>query len=427
MAKEFGFGSDDRGRRRRRGQRPDRRPEVEAGLLEGDEGLLLQGRRKNTTGQRDFLHVFAHEFCLEGFNYRAGDAVNFVIGQGDTMVTPLQLARAYSALSNGGKLMAPRVAKAVVSPDGKLIKEIKPKVAAPDQVQEVRARVRRQRAQGHPQGGHPGVEVRRLPARQGAAARQDRLGRGLRQADDLVGRDVHQGLRRDHDDHPGRHRLRHLRPGGPQDLGAPLRHQGREGEPEEGRHPRHHAARAAADLRPRRVDPAAEHRDSRRETTDDRPADEAALDRPQPRRRTPPRLGALRRRRPDPRGRHAAGLVGHLEQRGADPRRLDGLPPQAPRQHHDRPRARRLGDGDRPPVGAHRHAAGLRRLGHRAGAGAGDGHDDQRVALVADARRALDPAGRVRQARRGHRHGDDHRRARRELPPASRSASSTSR
>ena len=34
--------------------------------------------RKNTSGKRDFLHVFAHEFCLEGFYYRAGDAVNFV-------------------------------------------------------------------------------------------------------------------------------------------------------------------------------------------------------------------------------------------------------------------------------------------------------------------------------------------------------------
>ncbi len=78
----------------------------------------------------DFLHRFAREFCVEGFAYRAGDAVNFAIGQGDTVVTPLQLARAYGAFANGGTLYEPRVAKAIVSPDGKVIKRIPPKVAA---------------------------------------------------------------------------------------------------------------------------------------------------------------------------------------------------------------------------------------------------------------------------------------------------------
>jgi penicillin-binding protein 2 len=75
----------------------------------------------------DFLHVFAREFCAEGFQYRAGDAVNYVIGQGDTLVTPLQSARAYAALSNGGTLYEPRVAKAVVGPDGQVIRKIPPK------------------------------------------------------------------------------------------------------------------------------------------------------------------------------------------------------------------------------------------------------------------------------------------------------------
>ena len=84
--------------------------------------------KQNTAGKRDFLHVFAHEFCLEGNRYRAGDAVNFAIGQGDTMVTPLQLARAYAALANGGTLFAPRVAKAIVDPQGQLVRRIKPVV-----------------------------------------------------------------------------------------------------------------------------------------------------------------------------------------------------------------------------------------------------------------------------------------------------------
>ena len=43
---------------------------------------------------------------------------------------------------------------------------------------------------------HHGLEVHRLPARQGPHPRQDRLGRGLRQAVDLVGRVLRQELRR---------------------------------------------------------------------------------------------------------------------------------------------------------------------------------------------------------------------------------------
>jgi penicillin-binding protein 2 len=87
-------------------------------------GIDRKGTEKNA-----YLRLFAHEFCLDGNHYRAGDAVNFAIGQGDTIVTPLQLARAYAALSNGGTLYEPRVAKAIVSPDGTVLKKIPPKVA----------------------------------------------------------------------------------------------------------------------------------------------------------------------------------------------------------------------------------------------------------------------------------------------------------
>jgi penicillin-binding protein 2 len=92
------------------------------------KGYYCRVDKQNRTHKRDFLHVFAHEFCLEGNRYRAGDAVNFAIGQGDTMVTPLQLARAYAALSNGGTLYAPRVAKAIVDPDGRVLQSVKPVV-----------------------------------------------------------------------------------------------------------------------------------------------------------------------------------------------------------------------------------------------------------------------------------------------------------
>ena len=86
----------------------------------------------------DFVYTFAREFCVEGYAYRAGDAVNFSIGQGDTIVTPLQLARAYGALANGGTLYEPRIAKAIVSPDGTVLRRFRPQPAAgvgvPDRV-----------------------------------------------------------------------------------------------------------------------------------------------------------------------------------------------------------------------------------------------------------------------------------------------------
>ena len=82
-----------------------------------------------------YMKLFSREFCAEGYAYRAGDAANFAIGQGDTMVTPIQMARAYAAIANGGTLYEPRVAKAVVDADGQVIKEIAPvvdrKVKAP--------------------------------------------------------------------------------------------------------------------------------------------------------------------------------------------------------------------------------------------------------------------------------------------------------
>ena len=47
-----------------------------------------------------------------------GDTVNMSIGQGDMLVTPLQLASAYAALGNGGVVVRPHVLDSVLGPDG---------------------------------------------------------------------------------------------------------------------------------------------------------------------------------------------------------------------------------------------------------------------------------------------------------------------
>jgi penicillin-binding protein 2 len=73
------------------------------------------------------LIEIARENCLDGDKVRAGDAVNFSIGQGDVLATPLQIAMMYTALGNGGTLYSPQIAKAIVDPEGNVIREFTPK------------------------------------------------------------------------------------------------------------------------------------------------------------------------------------------------------------------------------------------------------------------------------------------------------------
>ncbi|WP_328782772.1 penicillin-binding protein 2 [Streptomyces canus] len=80
------------------------------------------------TGKKDgdYVQKIAYENCLEGNKMRAGDEINYSIGQGDTLVTPIQMATIYAAIANGGTLHNPTVGKAIVSADGKTVDEIKP-------------------------------------------------------------------------------------------------------------------------------------------------------------------------------------------------------------------------------------------------------------------------------------------------------------
>ena len=82
--------------------------------------------RASKAQQTAFLIELARENCLDGDKIRAGDAVNFSIGQGDTVITPLKLAQMYAAIANGGTIWKPTVGKAIVTTDGEVIESINP-------------------------------------------------------------------------------------------------------------------------------------------------------------------------------------------------------------------------------------------------------------------------------------------------------------
>ena len=82
--------------------------------------------RATKAQQTPFLLQLAAENCLDGDKIRAGDAVNFSIGQGDTVVTPLKLTQMYAAIANGGTIWQASIAKAVVKTDGTVVKTFTP-------------------------------------------------------------------------------------------------------------------------------------------------------------------------------------------------------------------------------------------------------------------------------------------------------------
>jgi penicillin-binding protein 2 len=53
--------------------------------------------------------------------WKPGDSIELAIGQGDLLVTPLQMARFYSLLANGGKLVTPHLLMGVQSPSGSTV------------------------------------------------------------------------------------------------------------------------------------------------------------------------------------------------------------------------------------------------------------------------------------------------------------------
>jgi penicillin-binding protein 2 len=63
--------------------------------------------------------------------WKPGDSINLAIGQGDLLVTPLQMTRFYAAIANGGKLVTPHVLLNVENPNGTLVPTTPPAAPRP--------------------------------------------------------------------------------------------------------------------------------------------------------------------------------------------------------------------------------------------------------------------------------------------------------
>ena len=90
--------------------------------LPGEKVGRLPNERLARSLYRSYPEVFG-----QYYGWLPGDSVNLSIGQGFLLVTPLQLARAYAGLANGGRLMEPRIGWRIETSDGRVIRRIRPK------------------------------------------------------------------------------------------------------------------------------------------------------------------------------------------------------------------------------------------------------------------------------------------------------------
>jgi penicillin-binding protein 2 len=63
--------------------------------------------------------------------WKPGDSITLAIGQGDLLVTPIQMTRLYAAIANGGKLVTPHVLMDVQNTNGTIVPTAAPPAPRP--------------------------------------------------------------------------------------------------------------------------------------------------------------------------------------------------------------------------------------------------------------------------------------------------------
>jgi penicillin-binding protein 2 len=106
-------------------------------------GIELAGEAEGLVPTPDWLRQ-----TFEGQFWSVGDTINVSIGQGHLSCTPLQLLNGTAAIANGGTLWRPRLVKALVREDGRVVREYGPQELrklniAPEHIETVRLGMRR--------------------------------------------------------------------------------------------------------------------------------------------------------------------------------------------------------------------------------------------------------------------------------------------
>jgi len=85
-------------------------------------------RVQNNRRELEYEHKHHVPCCTLGIPgpWTNGDNVHLAVGQGDLEASPLQLAVAYSAIENGGRIVRPHVGMEVDGPDGTALQKIDP-------------------------------------------------------------------------------------------------------------------------------------------------------------------------------------------------------------------------------------------------------------------------------------------------------------
>jgi penicillin-binding protein 2 len=78
-----------------------------------ETGVDLPNEAEGRVPDSDWLDQFCEEVKCLSNEWLPGYTVNMSIGQGDLVVTPMQMAVTYSALLNGGRVLEPRLAQEV--------------------------------------------------------------------------------------------------------------------------------------------------------------------------------------------------------------------------------------------------------------------------------------------------------------------------